>query len=97
MIINGEYIEKLSDEELCMLEQLTYHALNALQHSAINTVPSIAPQRDSERFIIALRLFQKRYKAIAYKIHDHTMKVEISSLTSDEITDSELILCKKAK
>ena len=24
MIINGEYIEKLSDEELCMLEQLTY-------------------------------------------------------------------------
>ena len=24
MIINGEYIEKLSDEELCMIEQLTY-------------------------------------------------------------------------
>lgn len=24
MILNGEYVEKLSDEELCMLEQLTY-------------------------------------------------------------------------
>lgn len=24
MILNGEYIEKLPDEELCMLEQLTY-------------------------------------------------------------------------
>ena len=24
MILNGEYIDKLSDEELCMLEQLTY-------------------------------------------------------------------------
>ena len=24
MILNGENIEKLSDEELCMLEQLTY-------------------------------------------------------------------------
>ena len=24
MILNGEYVERLSDEELCMLEQLTY-------------------------------------------------------------------------
>lgn len=24
MVLNGEYIEKISDEELCMLEQLTY-------------------------------------------------------------------------
>ena len=24
MILNGEYVEKLSDEELCMVEQLTY-------------------------------------------------------------------------
>lgn len=24
MLLNGEYIEKLSDEELCMIEQLTY-------------------------------------------------------------------------
>ena len=24
MILNGEHVEKLSDEELCMLEQLTY-------------------------------------------------------------------------
>lgn len=24
MILNGEYIEKLTDEELCMIEQLTY-------------------------------------------------------------------------
>lgn len=24
MVLNGEYIEKLSDEELCMIEQLTY-------------------------------------------------------------------------
>ena len=24
MILNGEYIDKLTDEELCMLEQLTY-------------------------------------------------------------------------
>lgn len=23
MILNGEYVEKLTDEELCMLEQLT--------------------------------------------------------------------------
>ena len=23
MILNGEYVEKLSDEELCMIEQLT--------------------------------------------------------------------------
>lgn len=24
MILNGEYVEKLTDEELCMLEQITY-------------------------------------------------------------------------
>lgn len=24
MILNGEYVEKLTDEELCMIEQLTY-------------------------------------------------------------------------
>jgi hypothetical protein len=24
MVLNGEYVERLSDEELCMLEQLTY-------------------------------------------------------------------------
>ena len=24
MILNGEYVDKLTDEELCMLEQLTY-------------------------------------------------------------------------
>ena len=24
MILNGEYVDKLTDEELCMLERLTY-------------------------------------------------------------------------
>ena len=24
MILNGEYVDKLTDEELCMIEQLTY-------------------------------------------------------------------------
>ena len=24
MVLNGEYVDKLTDEELCMLEQLTY-------------------------------------------------------------------------
>lgn len=24
MILNGEYVERLTDEELCMIEQLTY-------------------------------------------------------------------------
>jgi len=24
MILNGEYVERLSNEELCMIEQLTY-------------------------------------------------------------------------
>ena len=24
MVLNGEYVDKLTDEELCMIEQLTY-------------------------------------------------------------------------
>ena len=36
MIINGEYIEKLSDEELCMIEQLTYLDEMVAEKAGIN-------------------------------------------------------------
>ena len=38
MILNGEYVEKLTDEELCMLEQLTYLDEDVAKAAGINDV-----------------------------------------------------------
>ena len=36
MILNGEYVEKLTDEELCMIEQLTYLDEMVAEKAGIN-------------------------------------------------------------
>ena len=36
MILNGEYVDKLTDEELCMLEQLTYLDEMVAEKAGIN-------------------------------------------------------------
>ena len=38
MILNGEYVEKLTDEELCMIEQLTYLDEMVAEKAGINNV-----------------------------------------------------------
>ena len=38
MILNGEYVEKLTDEELCMLEQLTYLDEDVAKAAGINDI-----------------------------------------------------------
>ena len=36
MILNGEYVERLTDEELCMIEQLTYLDEMVAEKAGIN-------------------------------------------------------------
>ena len=38
MILNGEYVDKLTDEELCMIEQLTYLDEMVSEKAGINDV-----------------------------------------------------------
>ena len=38
MFLNGEYVDKLTDEELCMLEQLTYLDEMVAEKAGINNV-----------------------------------------------------------
>ena len=64
MILNGEYIEKLSDEELCMLEQLTYLDEMVAEKAGINNFFSKINKNQHEGFTISDILREFDDKAI---------------------------------
>ena len=65
MILNGEYVERLTDEELCMIEQLTYLDEMVAEKAGINNVFSKINKNQHEGFTISDILREFDDKAIA--------------------------------
>lgn len=64
MVLNGEYVDKLTDEELCMIEQLTYLDEMVAEKAGINNVFSkINDKFQGQKILNILRDFDD--KAIA--------------------------------
>jgi len=64
MFLNGEYVDKLTDEELCMIEQLTYLDEMVAEKAGVNNVFSKINTNDHRNQTIERILCKKQIRPL---------------------------------
>ena len=64
MFLNGEYVDKLTDEELCMIEQLTYLDEMVAEKAGVNNVFSEINTNDHRNQTIERILCKKQIRPL---------------------------------